>query len=450
MKQNIHILIFSILILTACSGSRKYFKAAEKLEKQGLVNEAAEYYLESLQRKPTNVNARIKLKEVGQKHVSNMASEFFRNYNTQQLEASLSSFEKLQDFNSKAKALSVDLDYPKTYDEDYQKGIETYCSKNQFQAQQLVVQKKYKEAVPYIERVKKYNASYKNIQQIDVLAFCEPLYQSAINNLENKNYAAALSLLSTINTKSENYKDAKDLLELSTAQQTKSFILFEPKPSGNPAEKEIEDYLYENFSQIAGQKLSSLRIINNTPFQSAATKADFNNSTNIDLIQAIRKATSADYFYVYDVQNKQETNSGLNKTVNRGFQEFKTVSNNTLVTTTYQPFDYNVVRAQRSFSFDYKYKLINAYTNQIVAAQTQNVRGTDAIEYQEFHHQFSGNINNLYPYNPAQTAVLAQYNARNWRGLFSARSTLKDMSELRTNAYNQALNVFINSASGMK
>src|SRR5688572_6931951 len=83
-----------LLVIAACSGSKKYFKAAEKLEKQGLVSDAAEYYMESLQRKPTNVEARIKLKQVGQKYVSSLASEFFRNYNTQQLQASLETFER--------------------------------------------------------------------------------------------------------------------------------------------------------------------------------------------------------------------------------------------------------------------------------------------------------------------------------------------------------------------
>ena len=54
-----------IIIIASCNGSRKYFKAAEKLEKQGLINEAAQYYLESLQRKPTRLEAKVKLKSVG-------------------------------------------------------------------------------------------------------------------------------------------------------------------------------------------------------------------------------------------------------------------------------------------------------------------------------------------------------------------------------------------------
>src|SRR5690349_24494181 len=97
---HIIILVFSAFLL-GCSGSKKYFKAAEKLEKQGLVNEAADYYLQSLQRKPTNVEARIKLKEVGQKYVSSLASQFFREHNTHQLESSLETYERLKDFISK-------------------------------------------------------------------------------------------------------------------------------------------------------------------------------------------------------------------------------------------------------------------------------------------------------------------------------------------------------------
>jgi hypothetical protein len=451
LKTVSHIfIVFSSLLIIACSGSRKYFKAAERLEKQGLVNEAAEYYLEALQRKPTSVEARIKLKEVGQKHVSNMSSEFFRSYNTQQLEASLESFEKLQDFYKKSNTLSVTLDYPKTYDEDYQKAVETYCSKNYNQGLILVNQKKYQDALVYINKVEKYKPDYKNLRQLEIVASCEPLYQSAINNLENKNYSAALGLLSSIKVKSENYKDSKDLLELATAQQTKSFILFEPKKSADNSENEIQNYLFDNFSQAALQKLNNIKIINNTPFQNAPSSSDLNNSTNVDLIQAIRKATGTDYFYVYDISNKREFNSGLARTPARGFQETQTRLNDTTVVTEYKAFDYSMVKAQRAYSYDFKYKLINAYTNQVVASETRNIKAQDAVEYQEFARRFTGNVNSLFPYNPQQTAPLMQYNPRNWRNTFSARNTLKTFDELKGDAHAQAISTFVSSASAMK
>ncbi|MBK7818715.1 MAG: hypothetical protein IPJ60_15110 [Sphingobacteriaceae bacterium] len=129
MKVSLKIITLLLVALMACTGTKKYFKAAEKLEKQGLVNEAAEFYLESLQRKPTNVDARIKLKEVGQKYVSFMSSEFFRNYNTGQNEKSIENFEKLKNFTGRTEALSVTLNYPTAYEEDYKKAIDKYCEK---------------------------------------------------------------------------------------------------------------------------------------------------------------------------------------------------------------------------------------------------------------------------------------------------------------------------------
>src|SRR5690606_5146536 len=99
-------------------------------------------------RKPTNVDARIKLNEVGQKYVSTLSSQFFRENNSQQLEASLTTFERLKDFTAKTSALSVNLDYPRNYEEDYKRSVEEYCQNNYSQAIMLVNSKKYAESRP--------------------------------------------------------------------------------------------------------------------------------------------------------------------------------------------------------------------------------------------------------------------------------------------------------------
>jgi hypothetical protein len=446
-------ILLILLALTGCSGSRKYFKAAEKLEKQGLVNEAAEYYLESLTRKPTNVEARIKLKEVGQKYVSSLSSEFFREFNTQQLDASLETYERLRDFHGRCEAMNVHLDYPRTYDEDYQKQVELYCAKHYHQAQLLVRQKKYQEAQAYILKVKKYNSNYRNLQQLEIVATCEPLYQNAISSLENKNYGGAYNLLMSIRSKTENYKDLADLIELAGEQQRKSFILFEPHPGEDRMNKEIADYLFSNFSQAAQQKSASIKVINNSPFQESRSSTDLSNAGNIDMVQAIRKATGADYFYLFDIRNRREYNSGVKRTPSRGFQENRYKKGEEVVTE-YKPFDYNNLRSQRSYSYEFRYKLVNAYTNQIVSSGTEVVKAQDEIEYNEFTsptviqqlfgkaNPTAGDIGSLFPYNPHQTAVLAQYNPRPWRALFSARTSLKPFDDLRLEAMRQNVNMF--------
>lgn len=439
-----------VLLLPACSGSRKYFKAAEKLEKQGLVQEAAEYYLEALQRKATSVDAKIKLKEVGQKHVSNLSSEFFRNYNTQQTESSLQTFERLKEFTDRTQSLGVVLDYPRSYADDYQKAVDSYCSKNYSQATLLVSRKKYYEALEFIHKVEKYKPSYRNIKQLDIIATCEPLYQSAISNLENKNYQGALALLSQIRVKSEDYKDSKDLYKMASAQQSRSFILFEPKVSSDPVVQQIKEQLYNNFTETTRQRFKSVTVINNSPFQQAPSNTDLNSATNVDLIQAIRKATGADYFFVYDILNKKETNSGLSKRPAKAYQEINTRVNDSTVTTEYKVVNYSIVKSTRTFSYDFRCKLINAYSNQVISSQTQTLRADDVIEYNEFARKFTGNINTLFPYNPQQTSPLARYNAKSWRSLFSARSTHKSFDELRNEAINQATSIFSSVAGNMK
>ncbi|MDP3557528.1 MAG: hypothetical protein Q8T03_09150 [Bacteroidota bacterium] len=447
MKKNYPIyILLTILFLYSCNGSKKYFKAAERLEKQGLVNEAAEYYLESLQRKPTNVDARVKLKSVGQKYASNLSSDFFRNFNTQQLESSLESFEKLKDFSSRTAALNVIMDYPKSYDEDYQKTVENYCSKNYDLAYDLVNHGKYSDAITHINKIKKYNPNYKTTKQLEIISYCEPLYQSAIISLENKNYSSALVSLSTIKSKTENYKDYNELYELSSAQQSKSFILIQPKTNSDNSEKEIKDYLFNNFTQVAAQKFSTIKLINNTPFEASTGSSDLlSNNSNVDLIQAIRKATGADYFYTYNVSNKKELNTGPIKSTFLAYNEVKTKKNDTLIITEYKPVNYNLVKGSRSYSYDYQYKIINAFSNQIISTQTQNIISQDAMEYNEFTKGFNGNINSVFPYNPQQTAPAARYNPRNWRGMFSAKNTLKSFDDLKTETNNKTIDFFTTS-----
>ncbi|MFT3765350.1 MAG: hypothetical protein QM820_07535 [Minicystis sp.] len=462
MKKITHIFIAIILLLMAgCTGSKKFFKAAEKLEKQGLISDAAEYYYQSLQRKPTNVNARIKLKEVGQKYMSSLASQFFRNYNTQQLEASLESYEKLSDFNSRAAALNVQLDYPKAYDQDYANAVEQYNSKNYNQVATLVGQKKYSEAVTYINKVKKYNASYKNLPQLEIIAVCEPLYQSAVRNIENKNYASAYTLLVSIKGKTDNYKDSQQLLELADAQQNKNVILFQPKVATTPNEKSIEETLFNNF-QATQQQLSHVKLINNTPFQNVNNTFDLNNSNNVDLMQAVRKATGADYFYLYDVTDIRQNFSGEKRVPYGGYQEERYKQNDGTFAVKYKQFDYNNVQAQNVFSYTYKYQVVSASSGQIVEGREQYVSAKDVVDYNEFTspnlvqklfgkaNPSANDINSLFPYNRSQTIILNQYNPSAWRAKFSARTTLKPFEELKGEAVNQTINLFINSNKNLR
>jgi hypothetical protein len=436
MKISSKIIALLLMGMLACTGTKKYFKAAEKLEKQGLVNEAAEFYLESLQRKPTNVDARIKLKEVGQKYVSFMSSEFFRSYNTGQMDGAIEDFEKLKNFTGRTEALNVTLNYPTAYEEDYKKAIEKYCEKNYNQGAELVKQKKYTEALTYLNNVNKYKPEYKKNKQLKIIATCEPMYQNAIIMIQGKNYVMAYRSLQNIHGVTDSYKDSKELDELCASQQAKSLLMFQPKAPQNAT---LVDYLFNNFSQAAGTNFKHIEVINNSPFVYLPGN---DIEGNVDLIQGIRKASGADFFYVFDVMNKKSQMVGPTKANSKCYLKTTYKKNDTTIITEYKATDYFQVKTKRVYSYDFKYKLVNALNNQIVSFQTITINKFDEVEYNEFTYAPKGNLDDYWPYNPQATAPLAQYNPKNWRKLFTANKNVKTEQELETAANQEAIKIF--------
>ncbi|MFO0322441.1 MAG: hypothetical protein ACK504_08435 [Bacteroidota bacterium] len=431
------------IVAISCTGSKKYFRAAEKIEKQGLVNEAAQYYYESLERKKSNTKARIKLKEVGQKHINNLSSEFFREFNTQQYEQSIETFDNLKNFVLKSNALNVDLTYPKAYQDDYNKALEYYLSKNYNEANELVNQNKFDLALKKISKIKKYDSNYKNTNELETVSNCEPLYLIAIREMELQNYKSAQNNLNRINSFSNNYKDAKELLDLTTDLLKKTFIIFEPK---NSNEKEIEDRLLNHFIEYSFQNSNKIKLINNSPFLFIPNASEMTTAGNIDLTQAIKKATGADYFYVFDVLNKREVETPLSKTYLNCFE--KTITKkDTILVTEYISHPYIQVKGKRSYAYDLRFKVIDANTNQIVTSQSTECNGLDEIDYYEFNKIKLNaiNINNYFPYNPLTTLPINQYNANNWRSSFNNRKELKSFIDLRAKADRKAVDIFSNT-----
>ena len=436
--------IASLLLLTQCSGSRKYFKAGERLEKKGLVNEAAAFYLEALQRKPSNVDARIRLRETGQKYVSSLATDFFRRFNTQDFETALSTYEKMKQFHETSRLLNVNFDYPKAYDDDYKEAVSAYVATNYAKAKLLITQRKYQEALPYVRNVTRYNSEYQNIKFMQDVAVCEPLYQSAINAIEMKNYSLAQQHIANIIKQNEAYKDTRDLAEMVNAQLERSVLLFNPQ-SGDARERNIEGNLYNTFNDYIATK-TSIKVINNSPFQNA------NGSVingDYELLAAIRKATGADLFYIFDVSAINEKNSGETRNSGRGYYEVKIKKDSVTTITEYKPVDYVNVYADRFYGYTFMYKIINAKTNQVVTSKSTPLQSSDFIDYNAFSGRLNPNVSTTFPYNPAEDGK-RNVDINQWRSKFNNKKTLSSMETLLNNVYQSNVKIMQGTVTFLK
>lgn len=436
-KHALFFLSFSIILFYSCTGSKKYFKAAEKLEKKGLINEAAEFYLESLKRNIKNTNARIKLKETGQKYIDFLSSQFFREFTTNQYELSIQTFEKLLDFKERSSALGVELTYPSVYKEDYQTAIDYYVEENYTRGLNIFKQKKYRESLPYFEKVKKYRPEYKKLQTYYVTAHCEPIYQSIVLDISNKNYQKALKNIQQIYKITDHYKDIKEIEEVCTSALSKNVLIFQPNLSNS--------YIKLNFDKnLTKQLLNSL--LNTSPSNYIKLKESSIFGTfhydaienNPDLLRAIAKATDADYFLSATINNAQVYAPAPQSKQLVAYQEFISKAGETLVKE-YKQVPYNNVKLRKTFSFYLSYKIVQTQNLQTIINKSLPIQASQQKEYNEFVYKPTANIKSFYPYNPLTTPLIAQYNPDAWRDLFFVNKEMKSDEELKQEALEQAL-----------
>ncbi len=425
------------IVFLSCTGSKKYFKAAEKLEKKGLVNEAAEFYLESLKRNIKNTDARIKLKEIGQKYMDFLSSQFFREFTTNQYESSIQTFEKLSDFKERASALGVELNYPTAYKEDYQSAIDNYVEENYNKGLSIYKQKKYKECLPYFEKVKKYRPEYKKLQTYYITAHCEPLYQSIVSDINNKKYSSAIQKIQQIYKITNQYKDVKEIENICISALTRKVLVFKPYLS-NPYTKISFD---KNLTtQLLNQLVNNseypyLQLKENNTFGAFYYDAIQNNP---DLLRAIAKATNSDYFLSATISNPKIYSPSPHIKQMTAYQEFISKVGENIIKE-YKQVPYNNVKLQKTFSFDLNYKIVQTQNLQTIVTQSIPIQSMEQKEYNEFVYKPTADIRHFYPYNPLTTPPFSQYNPKAWRDLFFVNKEMKSDEELKQEALQNAL-----------
>jgi tetratricopeptide (TPR) repeat protein len=431
--MKIYFKIFFILLITTlpfCTGTKKYYKAAERLEKQGLVNEAAEFYMESLRRKPTNTDAQIKLKQVGQKYVSALSTEFFRHYNLNEDEQALITFEKLKSFTEEAARLNVTLDYPKAYQDDYNKSVERYCEKKYHEGEKHFKSKQYALAIQRFDEIKKYKPEFRKMNFYYKEAYCEPLYEKAMLLMQEKRYEEALPLLQKISEKFPDYRRTPFALDVASQVQ-KKYLTMVNSTSGK--EKALSVNMAREFRNRYS-KSNNIEFVSTPLFDNLTIKGNENK----DVLRALSKASETDYLYVFFLTDLKNSIPATKRTKSRAWLQITQIRNDS-VFYSYIPVDYFQVSAEKSISVTINEILYRTSDMAAVSENIQSFTVRDAIEYNELPANVSQkNIQNLFPVNPSLTPI-QMHTVRSWRKQFEARNTLRPDSELENELINNVV-----------
>ena len=411
-------LIISSILFWACSGAKKYYKQGLKYEESGMIEMAADMYLNALKAKPTFIEARIKLKDIGQKHITRLSSSFFKNYSTQDYESCLENFVKLKAYCEQSQSLEISLDYPKSYNDDFNNALELFSEDQYGRSKQWLQKKRYNEALQHIQKIRKYNPDYKNTQELYVMASCEPSYQSAIQTISQKNYSSAYQSLNTIRGITQSYKDYTDLWELTTLKLKKR-ILFLPRFTKGSSNWELE----------LNQLLSSLQ---NPGIEIISEPAVLKPAAQIELHQnVLAQALGASHVVLFTVTEISQNTVGPRRTSYTAYQEYR-YKKNDQVYTDYKSVPYFNVRGERYVQYKFQYSIFDKRQNRITESKSELVKISDVIEYNEFDGKYQDNLNSLFRNRPNGSFVIGE---GAWRNLFSARNRFMSYEELKQQAF---------------
>ncbi|MBK7296276.1 MAG: hypothetical protein IPI91_06265 [Flavobacteriales bacterium] len=208
----ISVLLLIGMLLAGCSGSKSFAKKAGKLDEAGMYAEAADMYLQAVQRNGKNVDAKIGLKQTGQKLLEDKLSTFFKSMAVSDAKGqSVSAYLEAKSYQERVEHLGVILEIPDHYKYDFEKVKGEHLVDLYNDGQALLEIQDFPSAERKFSEIAKLEPGYKDASSLQAVAYLEPLYRAAKVDLAAEHYRKAYDALNKVVAKDPNFKDASML-----------------------------------------------------------------------------------------------------------------------------------------------------------------------------------------------------------------------------------------------
>jgi len=218
------------MLLAGCSGSKSFAKKAGKLDEAGMYAEAADMYLQAVQRNGKNVDAKIGLKQTGQKLLEDKLSTFFKSMAVSDAKGqSVSAYLEAKSYQERVEHLGVILEIP----------VDLYND-----GQALLEIQDFPSAERKFSEIAKLEPGYKDASSLQAVAYLEPLYRAAKVDLAAEHYRKAYDALNKVVAKDPNFKDASMLRQecLTKGQYSIAVLPFKTSRVNSAATVKVQAY----------------------------------------------------------------------------------------------------------------------------------------------------------------------------------------------------------------
>lgn len=397
MNKNL-LLAFSVLIffLVSCSGSKRYYKNGQELEKAGLIPEAVNNYMEALRRNPSNIKAQIALAHTGRIFLEQILSEFYTAHSTGDHERAVLRYLSASRLDRDMKNLGVNSTISDHYRQMYLQSERIYIQRVLDRAEELLAEEKFSEAEREINKLSELNVNNLEVSDLRSLAKAEPRYRDALRAFNEKRYRVAYAAFKEVEELRPGYKDARRMMDLALER---ALFVIAVMPIETTVDTRGNDQVLLN--AIVGQIIRSnnpfVRIVDRRRTETLLKERDLNLLNAMRSTRETGDLLGASALLFCKITEWNVTEGPLQRENRPGYlaRELKTKNQEgmEIVTLEYYKVQYTVFRRENQVRCTFSYQLISTETGEVLLADSFDSRQSDRVEYASYQ----GDSRMLYP-----------------------------------------------------
>ena len=382
-------LFISVIILSSCSGSKSMYKKGLKLENAGMYSEASNFYYDALKRDITNVDASIRLNNLGRVIMKNKLDEFEESVNNGRKKEAVYEYYNANFFQKKLNKVNINIKIPDEHSHRFAGVKQEYIDNELNKINELIEEEKFVEAKKVINEVLKIDPYNQEIRDLDGYSTAEPIYRKAMRYFENGNYKKAFYEFDKV----LNFKDARQVKALAKEKATLVIVI---RPIDNESDYyDLDERLTLKIEELFSSNTNPfIEIIESEVYKRLLSERKFSKDKKWQNHSS--KVFEADAFLDVIINDVQVSNGRLVETRRKGWELYqRKIKNEETGKVSYKN-DYRKVyyyeySRTKVVDVNINFQLKSFNTNDIVLNKFDNDKRYDKVVYIDY----DGEKNNL-------------------------------------------------------
>lgn len=389
-----------LALLGACSGSKSFSKKGDKLDAAGMYAEAADMYLQSAQRNPRNVEAKIGLKKTGQMLLNDKLSTFFKHVATGGARGdAVAAYLDAKAYVERVGYTGVVLEIPDHYKTDFEKVKGEHLIDLYNEGQALFEKEEFAAAEKVFARIAKLEPNYKDASSLQSVAYLEPLYRTGKGELESGNYRKAYAAFTKVMDKNSAYKDTNALRQESLAkgQFNVAVLPFTANDKQSALASKVQAHA---MTALIDAKDPFLKVVDRENLERILEEQRLSLSGVVDEQTAVRVGNlmGAQAVLMGDVVSYQELPGQVRRSTKEGYESYRVQQVNKetgekYYVTRYKPVTYSEFYQENKVVLTLNYRLVSLETGEVLLSKVAEKQAQD----QAYYASYDGNKDALLP-----------------------------------------------------